>query len=520
MKLNYKRTILVGFAFFLISAFWQAYDTYIPLILNNKFGMTQFGSGVIMALDNIVAVIMLPIFGAFSDKCSSRFGRRTPFVFLGTLCAVVALVGLTFIDGIQLKNIEKVSVVDDQAALYDIYDAKADMTLKDPDGIDFKLKDHFDRDQFAALRSTDPKIVPERNSGMSKMSNYTRYVVPARQSYVGDLTTNAPKTLIVFIGILLLLLLSMSSFRSPAVALMPDVTIKPLRSKGNAVINLMGAAGGCLVLVIGIILKTGAPENIMMKYTGVFAILAGIMLVSLAIFMFTVKENKWAKEMDAETAKLGIEDVDDNNSGSRKLSKNEIVSLFLLLASVFLWYFGYNAVTTKYSVYSGIILAKDHNTTMIVGQAAAIISYIPVGILASKIGRRKTILVGVALLAAAFAAARFMDAGTPVIVINLLFAMAGIAWATINVNSFPMVVEMCTGSDVGKYTGYYYTASMAAQAITPMFSGWIMDKLGLTTLFTYGAIFSGLAFVTMFFVRHGDVKPTSKRGLDALDVDD
>ena len=520
MKLNYKRTILVGFAFFLISAFWQAYDTYIPLILNNKFGMSQFGSGVIMALDNIVAVVMLPIFGALSDKCTSRFGRRTPFVLIGTLCAVVALAGLTFTDSVQLKNIEKVSIVDDQTALYDIYDAKSDEKLKDPDGKEFVLAEHFSREEFAALRSTDDEITPAKNSGMSKMSNYTRFVVPARQAYVGDLTTKSPGTLILFIGVLLTLLVSMSSFRSPAVALMPDVTIKPLRSKGNAVINLMGAAGGCLILVIGILLKTGVPGNIMMSYYGVFALVATIMLISLAIFVFTVKEKQWASEMEADTAKFGIDENKSEESDKRKLSKKEFVSLLLLLASVFLWYFGYNAVISKYSVYAGIMLAKDYNLTMIVAQAAAIVSYIPVGIIASKIGRRKTILIGVALLTFAFAAARFMNAETPMLVVNLLFAIAGIAWATINVNSFPMVVELCTGGDVGKYTGYYYTASMAAQAITPMISGWIMDLMGLKTLFTYGAIFAGLAFVTMFFVKHGDVKPVAKQGLEALDVDD
>jgi MFS family permease len=103
---------------------------------------------------------------------------------------------------------------------------------------------------------------------------------------------------------------------------------------------------------------------------------------------------------------------------------------------------------------------------------------------------------------------------------NVMFALAGIGWATINVNSFPMVVELCKGGDVGKYTGYYYAASMAAQAITPFLSGIFMDNFGFTSLFPYATIAGGLAFFTMLFVKHGDAKPIRKKGLEALDVDD
>ena len=172
-------------------------------------------------------------------------------------------------------------------------------------------------------------------------------------------------------------------------------------------------------------------------------------------------------------------------------------------------------------MYAGLILRKDHNTTLIVAQAAAIIAYIPAGLIASKLGRKKTILIGVLILGASFFAAYFMSASNPVMLLNLLFATAGIGWATINVNSFPMVVEMCSGGDVGKYTGYYYTASMAAQALTPTISGFLMDMFGMkNVLFPYAAIFVGLAFITMLFVRHGDAKPEAKKGLEALDIDD
>ena len=149
------------------------------------------------------------------------------------------------------------------------------------------------------------------------------------------------------------------------------------------------------------------------------------------------------------------------------------------------------------------------------------ISYIPVGIIASKIGRKKTILAGVIMLAVAFGGAAFMGAGVPVIIMDILFALAGIGWATINVNSFPMVVELAKAGDVGKYTGYYYTASMAAQIVTPILSGFLMDTLGMTVLFPYAAVFVSLAFITMLAVKHGDAKHEMKKDLlENLDVGD
>ena len=132
MKLNYKRTIFVGFAFFLISMFWSAYDSIIPLILTNKFGMSQTWSGVIMALDNILAVFLLPVFGALSDKARFKRGKRTPFITVGTILASIFLLLLTFADSAQLKNIDHIAAIDDSASLEIIYDAQKDNTLITP----------------------------------------------------------------------------------------------------------------------------------------------------------------------------------------------------------------------------------------------------------------------------------------------------------------------------------------------------------------------------------------------------
>ena len=514
MKLNYKRTILVGFAFFLISAFWQAYDATIPVILTNKFGMSQTWSGVIMALDNILAVFMLPIFGALSDKClGKRFGKRTPFIVIGTVVAVVALFTLSFVDNAQLKNIADVSKIDDPAAMEVIYETQGDKELMTPNGEKFILSELFDKEEFVAIKCTvDKKTNPD----------YTNYVAPARQAYAAMATRANATPLLLFIGLLLVVLVAMATFRSPAVALMPDVTIKPLRSKANAIINLMGTAGGVLVLVLGKIFATSAVRNQLMSYNVYYGIVVGIMLTALVIFLLTVRERKWAKQMREDSVKLGVEEAAEEGSDSkddRKLSGAEKRSLMFILASIALWYFGYNAVTSKYAVYAGNILNMDYNTTLLLAQAAAIVAYLPAGMIASKIGRKKTIMGGIVLLTTAFAAASFMRADSSVLLMNVLFAMAGIGWATINVNSFPMVVEMCSGADIGKYTGFYYTASMSAQIVTPMLSGFLMDNMGMTVLFPYAAIFAGLAFLTMAVVRHGDAKPEANTGLGDLDIE-
>ena len=420
MKLNYKRTILVGFAFFLISAFWQAYDTIVPLILTNKFEMEQTYSGIIMSLDNVFAVFLLPVFGMLSDKTMSKYGKRTPYITIGTVLAAFFLIILGFVSN-----------------------------------------------------------------------------------------------LIVFIFVLLGCLLSMATFRSPAVALMPDVTVKPLRSKGNAIINLMGTAGGMLVLGLGIAFKTSTAGKT--DFSAYLIAVSLVMIGALVTFLLTVKEKLWSAEAEAENAKLDAKEPEENEEKVvGKLSRSELTSLILILASVALWYIGYNAITSKYSVYASEILKVPYTITLLVAQGAAIVAYIPVGIVASKLGRKKTILAGVVMLTVAFASASFIKEGVNPIVMYLLFSLAGIGWATINVNSFPMVVELAKNGDVGKYTGFYYTASMSAQIVTPILSGFLIDKIGWHVFFPYAAIFAGCAFVTMFFVKHGDSRPEAQGALESL----
>ncbi|MBR6109707.1 MAG: MFS transporter [Clostridia bacterium] len=515
MKLNYWRTICVGFAFFLICAFWQAYDSIIPKILTDKFGMAQGWSGVIMALDNILALFMLPIFGAISDKCRSKHGKRTPFIVVGTIIAVVAFIALSFIDNAQLGKLDTAANFDSKAVNTVYADAEiANAALKTHEGEEYVLSEKYTEKELSSI------VYKASQGDAEAAAEWEEYFVPARQAYAAKTTANNRMILVAFMAVLLVTLVAMSVFRSPAVALMPDVTMKPLRSKANAVINLMGSFGGILVLGLGMVFGTGKTQNAMMSYILFFTVIAAIMVIALIAFLITVKEPKFVKEMQEESKKYGIDDSEESAEGSRKLTKGELTSLILILASVALWFFGYNAVTSKYSVYAGKVLNLDYNMTLIIAQAAAIISYLPVGIISSKIGRKKAILAGVVMLFTAFLVAAFLRAGSPAMLMNAMFALAGIGWATINVNSFPMVVELAKGGTIGKYTGYYYTASMAAQVLTPILSGFLMDAFGMSILFPYAAIFVAIAFVTMLFVRHGDNKPTAKKGLEALDVGD
>ena len=468
MKLNYKRVILVGMAFFLISAFWQAYDAIIPLILTNHFGLPQTASGAVMSIDNILAVFMLPLFGALSDKVNTKMGKRTPFILIGTLVATASFVALTLIDNYQLAQVVAAGV-------------------------------------------------PALEQGTMLDAEFAEVV---RKATV-ELTIANPLPFLGFIATLLVVLVAMATFRSPAVALMPDVTIKPLRSKANAIINLTGTAGGIIVLALGMVFATA--KNPYMQYTGYAVAVVSVMLVGLIVFMLTVKEPKWAAEMEQESIRLGLEEAPaEDGAPKRKLAKAELISLLLILASVALWYIGYNSITSKYSVYATNILNFDFNLTMIVAQAAAIVSYIPVGLISFKIGRRKAILAGIVILAAAFLIGHFIEPTTPSWIMFPIFSLAGIGWATINVNSFPMVVELARGGDVGKYTGYYYTASMSAQIVAPILSGALYDLIGMRKVFfLFGCIFVVFSFVTMFFVKHGDSKIIEKKSaLEHLGVDD
>ena len=444
MKLDNKRTVLTGLAFLSICAFWQMYNSIVPLILTNTFHLNETYSGMIMAADNVLALFLLPLFGSLSDKTSTRIGKRMPYVLFGTGAAIILMNILPIIDN-----------------------------------------------SYSAAPS-----------GFKTVS---------------------------FVIVLGLLLVAMGTYRSPAVALMPDITPKPLRSKANAIINLMGALGGVIYLGVAAVMypnsKVAGLEHV--NYQPLFIVVASIMFVAVAMLFLTVKEPKLVaeqKELEAKHPEWNL--AEDDGSGHETLPKNVKKSLGFLLASICLWFIGYNAVETWFTTYVSQVMGQalgGASTCLLIATGGAVISYIPIGVLASKIGRKRTIMGGIILLASCFGLGYFLT--TTYHEINLImfvvFALVGLAWAAINVNSLPMVVEMCKGSDIGKFTGYYYTFSMTAQVVTPVVAGYLMRNVSYTALFPYAAAFVAMSFATMLFVKHGDNKPEAKTGLDAFeDMDD
>ena len=441
MKLNNRRTVLVGLAVLSICAFWQMYDNVIPLILRETFRMNESLAGAVMALDNILALFLLPFFGTLSDRCrNQKLGRRTPFILVGTAVAVVLM-----------------------------------------------------------------NLLPLLDNGFAAGGGRWHFIA--------------------FIVVLGGLLVAMGSYRSPAVALMPDVTPKPLRSRANAIINLMGAVGGVLYLgVAAVLYPTDKVKNLVhVNYQPLFLVVSAIMAAAVAVLLLTIREPRLSAEnraLEAQHPEWNL--AEDDGSGHEVLPAAVKRSLGFLLASIALWYIGYNGVTTWFTTYVSQIMGEGlggASRCLLVATVGAIVSYIPIGVAASKVGRRKTILAGCALLAACFLAGFLLTTVFSSInfVMYIVFALVGLAWAAINVNSLPMVVEMCRGSDVGKFTGYYYTASMAAQVVTPVLAGTLMRHISYRVLFPYAACFVALSFVTMCFVRHGDSKAEARRGLDAFE---
>lgn len=420
MKLNNKRTILVGLAFMSICAFWQLYDNIIPLILLNTFHLKDTVSGFIMSLDNILALFMLPLFGAFSDRVNTRMGKRMPFIVFGTILAAFAMLLLPIADLMQ--------------------------------------------------------------------------------------------SMLLFFTALGLTLFAMATYRSPAVALMPDITPKPLRSKANAIINLMGAVGGIITLILITLL---VPKTANPNYFPLFLSIASIMLLCVAILFMTIKEKQ---------LRIADDEGESEEASTAQHGKMEPAvkrSLMFILFSVAFWFMGYNAVTTAFSKYANVVWGMsggEFAKPMMVATVAAIISYIPVGSLSSRFGRKKMILAGVVLLACSYLSGMFFTTFSPLL--NIVFGMVGIAWAMINVNSYPMVVEMSQGSDVGKYTGTYYTFSMAAQVLTPILSGFLLEYVGYWTLFPYAALCVLIALLLFTQVKHGDNRPEKRSLLEAFDVED
>ena len=613
LKLNYPKTFKVGLAFAGICLFWNAYDFVIPLLLEHAYGLPNALRGLIMGLDNLLSLFMLPLFGKLSDNAHGRlvkkFGRRTPFIVIGTLCAVALMVFVPVVTLNQQKAADAEAariesyLNDDvwmESHLAEWYDNavsgkgnsyEVDLEYLSRNGLtreDFitirydermehktgflgfigKEKYLFNGNEVAEadLGQIAPGTTKTYQEILTGNERYKKFVASSINDYISDViyethTTSASgiKSLAVYMVILLLVLVSMATFRSPAVALMPDVTPKPLRSQANAIINLCGGLGGAISFLIYTFALSGERLG---SYVIIFGAVAGGMLLLLAGFLALVKERKMVKECQEICKEFGIDDFDAEESEETKrhaesfiedggeapaedkpelkpeikelvkaklakvkspkewwgaksdLEKSRFKSFGLILASIFMWFMGYNAVSSNLSVYTTKALNLSALVASLingVSMAVSAIAFIPVGYMAAKLGRRKTIMIGFALAVVSFILICFAvrpegNAIIPTVFFALFYLIAGFGLIIANVNTFPMVTELSTAETVGQYTGYYYMATMSAQAITPALGGAIMDAGQDKYLFLYSAVCIVVAIVLMLFVKHGDSK--------------
>lgn len=624
LKLNYPITFRVGFAFAIVMIFWTAYDFVVPLLLENAYGLPNWARGLIMGLDNILSLFMLPIFGKLSDnakgKVAHKFGRRTPFIVIGTLASVILMVFVPVVtlnqqklaDNLINEKVESKITIEYEmetgdnylgGLLTEWYDKAEKGEQINGEGaanyvdLQYLKMNDISREKFINIRyypkmtskkailgmlgattySYDGVVITDlsgKPDGIDKTyqeildSNdlFKKFVQPGISTYESHLryteitmSNNVPgmagvKSLAVYMVILLLVLIAMATFRSPAVALMPDVTPKPLRSQANAIINLMGGMGGALAFIIYTVVLFGQRlEN----YVIIFASVAAGMLILLAAFLALVKEKKLVARCQEICKEYGIDDFDEEeNSETHKFAeelieegeggdtleretkaekkkrltpkewwgsktkeeKGKLTSFLLILASIFMWFMGYNAISSNLSVYTTKALNLSAGIASIisgVSMGVSAIAFIPVGFLAAKIGRRKSIIIGyglavISFILICFAINQGQEGTLKAVLFALFYLIAGFGLIIANVNTFPMVTELSTAETVGQYTGYYYAATMSAQAITPMLGGLVMDYVADRYIFLYSAICIVIAIVLMVFVKHGDSKPVGK----------
>ena len=638
LRLDYKQTFKVGFAFAIIMIFWTAYDFVVPLLLEHAYGLSNAVRGLIMGLDNLLSLFMLPLFGKISDnakgKLVRKWGRRTPFIVFGTLASVILMVfvpvstlgqqqkAINIENGIRAQLNDDAFMSERLEEFWELGGNYCDRAYVQGDfgnigssgeGITYEeyLRIRYDAN-FSSTKAILGMLGAETHTyngeevalddpvaaGISGYDwdndgvitygdiktgndNYTKYVESGMSTYISETvyreatdTADGHTSLAVYMVILLLVLIAMATFRSPAVALMPDVTPKPLRSPANAVINLCGGIGGAIAFLIYTVVLFGERlEN----YVIIFASVAAGMLLLLAGYLAFVREKKMVERCHEICKEYGIEDDEEETAAvaispdesvvdsdevmvarhsggngaeasaaeqpvsdetlefakakTRKLrspkewweakSKEErarLRSFLLILASIFMWFMGYNSISSNLSIYTTKALGLDAGVASIISGVSmgfSAIAFIPVGYMAAKLGRRKTIMIGLGMAVVAFVLVFACvypnsNAAIPAALFALFYLIAGFGLIIINVNTLPMVVELSTEATVGQYTGYYYVATMSAQAITPMLAGLVMDHISNRGLFIYGAIFVALAIVFMIFVKHGDSKPVGK----------
>jgi len=300
----------------------------------------------------------------------------------------------------------------------------------------------------------------------------------------------------------------MSIYRAPTVALMPDFTPRPLRSKANGIINFMGGVGSVIAFLIGGFLF---DINEFLP----FATGSAILIFTIIIMYLLIHEPKEIEENKTEEER--------KEHGAAEQGKS--LSLIFLLLAIFFWFTGFNAVETFFSTYGQVVLGISDGTAsfmLAVFSAMFVLFSILSGLLATKIGRKRTILIGITVLFLTFLSINIIPK-TDMRPFYVLLAIGGISWALININSYPMVVEMTSNKGIGKYTGYYYFFSMMAAIVSPILFGFIKDRIyeaggnGDEFLFVYSSISMVIAFFFMMLVKHGESRPEARSVFEGIE---
>ena len=471
LKLNIRRTALIGFAFFGILLLWQVYDSWCPTFLTDIFARSiyelssaelkasdpekllhvQWIVGIIMACDNLAALILLPLFGKLSDRTRTPIGKRMPYILVGTFVSALAFPFIPLF---------------------------------------------FHRNNVFGM-----------------------------------------------VAMMAVVLLFMMMYRNPAVALMPDITPKPLRAKANGIINIMGYFGGAFATVLGILfvlsnyINAPVSERSLWTIELPFIIASVLMVISALVLFATIRENQIEAEMRDEL-ELGerLAAVETPIDDDRPMSHANRTMLLAILGAEFLWFMSDNALGTYIGNYVIYHLQSSSSATMILtilGGLASVLGFAIAGGIADRIGRKWTISTGLAITFLGLVVMCFVaPTGRAVgergefafpMLLYAVWVLKGFGMALVHNCSFPMVVELCSSRKIGQFTGYYYAASMSAQTITPVLLGLVLNAtLAWRTLPVYAAILTALSFfVFTALVKNIRVSRVANvSGLEALGADD
>ena len=584
LKLNYPQTIKIGLGFAVVMIFWTVYNFVVPLLLDQAFGFTNTIRNIIVGIASAMCMVLLPVFGKISDKSGKtkwgkKFGRRTPFIIAGTAITIIAMILVPISVQQQLK---------DSTVVREKYEAfftaeSGDIAIENPEGsgtitrkqllgqwYDEAVKgdySHISKADFNRLKESHPENTREFFTGLYNINIETGqfFGVFGKAEYIQDkgLPTEKPLTeaeyndlhsniaqpysafvsgaandfvssavnrevnwgyFVFFLISLLLIIFAQTVIRTPAVSLMPDVTPSPLRSPGNAMINLIGGVGGGIgFLIYTVTFMFDGKISLSTQYWIIFGVMAAALALVIALFIIFVKEKQWVRECRDICLEYGLPVYDEEKEEKEEkqekakvsmlklYGKKKMTSFMLILGSIFMWFIGYYAIANNMPIYCVKILGVSTGIASIVSGASLVIAaigFIPVGIMAKKFGRRLSIIFGFALAIISYVlVASCVKAGdnAATVIFMICYMVSGFGLIFANVNTLPMVLEVSTPEDVGKFTGIYYIATMSAQTLGPIFGGLVMDFIGGgSALFIFSAVCIAIGAIMMFLVKHGE----------------